>query len=591
LLKSCFHTFIKKALIVVFILFFPSVIHAAYLDDIGFRALESELGQNIPDGSGLLDTHVEASVDVDGTFVWMPDPNHADFSGKTINDRSGSPLVYSSHATNVGRRFYGSSLSLTPGTSTIDSWSANHWLGSGFLRAGLFAQPDLSASRVANHSWVGNGSSSDVILRRTDWVIDTDEFTQVVAMCLSGKPLLGSAFNAIVVGRTSGESGIGTVGMDEVYTAGRARPDISVPLGSLSGAAPVVASAIALLTELGHTNPALSSDPVATSSQNRNGDTIYNAEKSEVLKAALMAGAGRVTYNTTEWDIRDYRTDPDNRFPNGLDKRFGAGQLDISHSYHILEAGEQNSKEDVPLGAGEIERNGFDYDPFFGGSNGSNDQATYSFAGGNDHRRIYASLVWNIKIQGGTAVNFDGTAALFHLDLALYDTTNPSDWVLVTESSATGENSQNLWWPLRSGHDYILMVSPGEGQPAFEWDYALAWRMTTPRDSDQDGMDDDWEVQYGLAMDDDSDAQANPDDDGLTNQEEYVAATDPVNPDTDGDGFSDGMEVSSETDPLNPNDFPSSPASVSAVAYPELVFLLLFFLGSFLLIRKNKPSS
>ena len=56
----------------------------------------------------------------------------------------------------------------------------------------------------------------------------------------------------------------------------------------------MVASAAALLVEVGHNGGnTLSTDPAVTFTTNRNGDTIYNAERSEVVKAALMAGASR----------------------------------------------------------------------------------------------------------------------------------------------------------------------------------------------------------------------------------------------------------------------------------------------------------
>ncbi|MFN6378662.1 MAG: tandem-95 repeat protein, partial [Flavobacteriales bacterium] len=44
------------------------------------------------------------------------------------------------------------------------------------------------------------------------------------------------------------------------------------------------------------------------------------------------------------------------------------------------------------------------------------------------------------------------------------------------------------------------------------------------------------------------------DDDGLTNAEEGISGTDPLNTDSDGDGLNDGVEVSGATDPLNPCD-------------------------------------
>ncbi|MFH0830562.1 MAG: hypothetical protein V1895_00695 [Parcubacteria group bacterium] len=93
----------------------------------------------------------------------------------------------------------------------------------------------------------------------------------------------------------------------------------------------------------------------------------------------------------------------------------------------------------------------------------------------------------------------------------------------------------------------------------------------TRTDSDRDGMDDDWEVRYGLNPNDAGDAGQDPDQDSytndvyhnkleevlivepptsagepggsLTNLEEYIWGTDPTNPDTDGDGFTDGQDI------------------------------------------------
>mgnify|MGYP000651511648 CR=1 FL=1 len=88
--------------------------------------------------------------------------------------------------------------------------------------------------------------------------------------------------------------------------------------------------------------------------------------------------------------------------------------------------------------------------------------------------------------------------------------------------------------------------------------YSESFLGTSPdnSDSDGDGLPDGWEVHYGFAPLDPSDALFDPDDDGLDNLGEYQYGTNPLDPDTDGDGYSDGYEVSHGTDPLDPNDYP-----------------------------------
>jgi outer membrane protein OmpA-like peptidoglycan-associated protein len=60
-------------------------------------------------------------------------------------------------------------------------------------------------------------------------------------------------------------------------------------------------------------------------------------------------------------------------------------------------------------------------------------------------------------------------------------------------------------------------------------------------DSDADGMDDAWELQWFGSLG--QGAEGDPDGDGLTNLQEFQAGTRPTDPDTDHDGLSDGAEA------------------------------------------------
>jgi len=473
---------------------------ADYRGDVGYTKLQQELGASIPDGTGVTVSQVEATVVDNGNLLWLPDAANGEFIGKTIIDASlpGTGGI-SGHATAVGQAFYGAATSMAPGITTISAYSAENWQSSGFLRVMVGSgglQPKYSTSRVNNHSWVASNASGDVYaLRRLDWVVETDESIQVVAVNNgvggnSTLPLLASAFNVVTVGLSSGQHDVGTVALDSVYTAGRVRPDIVAPASGTSIATPYVAAAAAMLVELGNSNPGLSTDPVLVSMTNRAGVLVRNAERSEVIKAALMAGADRITHNSAPnpSNLAVYRGTVQDQTANGLDKRYGAGQLNVRNSYWIIAGGEQNSTEDGNVAA-NVSARGFDFDPHFGGSNGTNNTATYPLPMQPYPVLLTASLVWNLDIEGGTYSSFDPAVTqvcnplrtLCNLNIALIDLGN-SDAV-VASSASTTENTENLWLVVPANAQYALRVTKTGND--FDWDYGLAWQLL--RDSDSDG--------------------------------------------------------------------------------------------------------
>ena len=447
---------------------------ADYTTDIGYEKLEAELGLITPNGSNIKVTQVEASSPNDANPpIFAPDPNISNMEGKIFTypglectSSPCEPTDFSSHATGVANRFYGNTSSISNGITDIHSYEANQWL-SALSTASVRVAP--TDRRIANHSWVGYDNSNDsesALLRQVDRQVDMNEYIQIAAT--TGQPLISSAYNVIAVGLTNSTNNFSTGNIDSFYPAGRVRPDIVAPASVVSTATPTVAAATALLVETGHNQPDLS-----LGSRVVNGvGTIYNAERAETIKAILMAGADRHTANTSGYgDISDYG-DQQHQTANGLDSRYGAGQIDIYNSYQILTGGEQNSLQDNGFSTSEIGMTGFDYDASFGGANNSNDLAIYSFST-DANETLRAALVWNANVTN----NREMSLSLPHMQLSLIDVTNGSDNLLITSQSLI-DNTQNIFWQaLIGGHDYELRVSP-LGSTPFEWDYALAWHRS-----------------------------------------------------------------------------------------------------------------
>ena len=77
-------------------------------------------------------------------------------------------------------------------------------------------------------------------------------------------------------------------------------------------------------------------------------------------------------------------------------------------------------------------------------------------------------------------------------------------------------------------------------------------------DDDNDGLPTRYEVRHGLDPNNTNDAETDPDQDGLTNLQEFFALTNPFGPDSDGDGANDGDEVAHGFDPLDAGSCPPS---------------------------------
>jgi hypothetical protein len=249
---------------------------------VGLNDLAARIGpENLPDGSGVIVGQVEVA---NSSGYYKPAPGNPEFVGKIWHLMSGDG-PQSSHATAVGKEFYGLTTSIAPGILDIYVWEANHWLTTGFLHTNTGALPDVSPTglKLYNNSWVGSFGSTTLdnnALRRADFVMSRDDVLLFVGVNNGGGTnyaLLSHVYNGLSVGVDGGGhlAADTRVGIDG---PGRMKPEIVAPGALTSWSIPVTAAAGALMVETARSMSA-GADPIA--------------ERGEVIKAILMAGANR----------------------------------------------------------------------------------------------------------------------------------------------------------------------------------------------------------------------------------------------------------------------------------------------------------
>lgn len=166
---------------------------------------------------------------------------------------------------------------------------------------------------------------------------------------------------------------------------------------------------------------------------------------------------------------------------------------------------------------------------------------------------------FRISVPAGSTYIFDvdygrNAGGSFDSYLALYDAQGnelDSDDDSRTSDGAGGSvhgYDSYLVYTFDTGGDYVIRVGACCGSSPIPSHGTYKLQISQSIDSDQDGMDDRWELLHGLNPGID-DADADADGDGWSNEEEYNNGGDPQVADRDNDGLPDNREQQLGTNP------------------------------------------
>ena len=433
---------------------FTGSVRADWANEVGFKQLQTELGIATPNGAGVKISQVESSlspgvysaVTGDGIVnTGLP----GDFTGKTFNIKSGAS-TQSFHAYFVAQQMVGlgsepSRYGMATGVTELDGYEVNDWLETGFLNltSGL---PLTESGRVQNHSWIfiptttAEINDCKKILRRADWSINTDKYLCCVGMNNDGSSvvpaLMATGYNVISVGLTSGSHSRGLTS-SSFDGPGRTKPELVAPSDFTSFATGMVSGSGAVLREVAATT---------------------DAQQTETLRAVMLAGATKEEFPT--WARTTTRP---------LDAIYGAGELNIYHSYKILSTTQQSSSPSTP-----VTLQGWDYQTV---TNGANFDYIIEIPSNLQGASLSAALVWNRTVThtNGPFPNFS-YQTLPNLSLRLYKLPGSPGTQLDISNSAV-DNLEHIWQPALTCGTYRLRIS---GDSTLSIPATLAWRVTPP---------------------------------------------------------------------------------------------------------------
>ncbi len=436
-------------------------------EELGYNELLAWSDNSLPSTEVIRAGLVEASAS-GSEAVYTPREGTNETSGKTFTVVGATPPVSSSgHASTVAANYFGNVSSIAPEINTIDVLFADDFINTFLTRSVLSdgaSAVGLTDVDVMNHSYVSNPSNQDAstkVVTRFDFLTQESSVLNVVGLNngagTSVPAIWGESYNSISVGLSSANHSSGDTRIDSSVAtglvAGRQKPEIVVPQSLTSWATASVSSAGSLLIAK------------ARDMGNANGELPI------VTKSILMAGASKE--GVTSWSNSPTRP---------LDDTFGAGELNIFHSYRILAAGEQSS--------GAVDLRGWAKQSVNSGSVQTFQITVPDYSG---EASLSANLTWERNVVSTISGPFFSRnysyayETLENLNLTLKDSSN----TIVASSNSAVDNNEHIWSQNLSPGTYTLEVS---SLGNINTDYCLAWRTeVTPKHNVAHG---DFELNY-----------------------------------------------------------------------------------------------
>jgi hypothetical protein len=127
----------------------------------------------------------------------------------------------------------------------------------------------------------------------------------------------------------------------------------------------------------------------------------------------------------------------------------------------------------------------------------------------------------------------------------VFDNEEDSSFSKENENDSISKDSLNELEDEEINQDAMLLDNPSSGA-----DLTPIYMLLLLGDNDGDEIDDDWEMRH-FGSTDACDPEGDPDQDNLSNIDEFRNHTNPNNPDSDLDGLTDGWEVLNGLNPTN----------------------------------------